>query len=302
MNGAATIEVEGRKIALTEVSRIIYPETHTTKWDVLGYYARLSHFILPHLQGKPIPLRRHLDTAEQPPIIEAACPVERPEWLRTCTLEEPNGGSREYCVLDDLSSLLWMVNLGMLEIAPLAVTCENAEHPSTAIFRLEPCTPATLYDCIEAVRYLRDILEAVDLSSVVKTDGDGGLQVYVPLDGSATAAEVRTFAHAVSILLHREHPALITSTLRRDLHAGWVLLDWTCNARRSASIAPYSLRGSTHPLVSTPLAWEEIDIVRTRNDIRGLQFDIDDVVKRVDALGDLFAMTLRKQQRLPSLG
>lgn len=303
MRAGAVIEVDGRKLALSELSRIVFPETGISKWGVIAYYAKIASTILPHLRNRPIPFQRHLDTADRAPILEARFPLDRPEWIRICRLEtEISGREQEYCLVDDTASLLWLVNSGVIELRTLAVPCDHAEHPLAAHFRLEPVPPATIYDCMDAARLLRQMLQAVDLKSFAKSDGGIGIHLHVPLDGSVDADEVRTFAHAMAILLRREHPNTITSTLRSELRDGRVFLDWSANTSRSAIIAPYSLRAAAGPCVSAPLAWEELDSGRTRSDARNILFGMEDVLTRIRTLGDLYAETLIQQQSLPMLG
>lgn len=302
MNGATLIQVEGRKIALTDLSKVVYPETGTTKWDVIDYYTRMAPAIVPHLRGKPVALLRHLEGASEPPLVEMRPPEERPVWIRSCMLAEGTSEMiREYCMVDDVSSLLWLVNLGVIEIQTLQTPCVRPEHPSMLLFRLEPWAPASFYECIEAARLLREVLAAIDLTSHVKTDGLGGLHVCAPLDGTARVEDAAMFAHAVAILLHREHPALVTTTQRRDVREGRVLIDWTPNGHRVACVAPYSLRAGAVPRVATPLAWEELDAVRTRNDQRPFELAPEAVIGRIAALGDVLEGIEHRGQPLPRI-
>ncbi|HEX9400399.1 MAG TPA: non-homologous end-joining DNA ligase [Anaeromyxobacter sp.] len=297
---AVEVEVEGRRILLRNLDKVFYPETSFTKGDVVDYYARIAPVLLPHLRDRPLTLKRYPDGVDGPFFYEKRCPRYRPAWLRTAPIwSEGNQEDISYCVVDDLASLVWVASIADLELhTPLALA-SDFERPTTLAFDLDPGPPADVVTCCEVALLLRRLLDRLGLEAFPKTSGSKGLQVYVPLDGTAAYDETKAFAHAVARLLERVHPALVVERMTKSLRGGKVFVDWSQNDRNKTTVCAYSLRARSRPTVSTPLRWRDVErAARTRRP-DGLVLEARDVLARVAAVGDLFAPVLSLRQRLP---
>jgi bifunctional non-homologous end joining protein LigD len=231
---------------------------------------------------------------------EKRCPAWRPPWAKTCAVRrDGTQGEINYCTVGDVASLVWMANLGSIELHPLLGTCRRPDRPTSLVFDLDPGAPAGMLDCVWIARELRAMLQGLGLESVPKTSGGKGLHLWIPLNTPVTFERTKEFAHAVALLAEREFPKLVTSTMRKSERAGRVFIDWSQNDRSKTTVAAYSVRAMAAPMVSTPLQWDEIDDVRTRRDAARLSFDIDAVLERVRVHGDLFAPVRALKQRLP---
>jgi bifunctional non-homologous end joining protein LigD len=287
------------KLSLTNLEKVLFPATGTTKRELIEYYYAIAPTILSHLREHPVTMKRYPNGVEGEFFYEKRCPSWRPGWAKTCSVRrDGSAGEISYCIVADVPSLLWMANLGSIELHPLLGTCRRPERPQTLVFDLDPGAPAGLFDCVHVARELRAMLKALGLEALVKTSGGKGLHLWVPLNTPVTFDATKEFAHAVAMLMEREHPTLVTSTMRRSERAGRVFIDWSQNDRSKTTVAVYSVRAMSSPTVSTPLAWEEVDAVRTRRDAARLTFTIADVPLRVRELGDLFAAARTMRQRL----
>jgi bifunctional non-homologous end joining protein LigD len=290
------------KLQLTNLDKVLYPSTGTTKREVIEYYYAVAPTLLAHLKDHPITMKRFPDGVEGKFFYEKRCPPYRPPWAKVCPMPRRGEGTEiRYCTLPDVASLLWMANLGSIELHPLLGTCARPERPRSLVFDLDPGEPADLLDCIEIALELRDVLETLGLQSVVKTSGGKGLHLWVPLNTPTDFDRTKQFAHAVAMLMERRLPKRVTSIMRKELRMGKVLIDWSQNDRSKTTVAAYSLRAMPRPTVSTPLSWREVEQVRTRRDLPGLRFELDDVPERIASMGDLFLPVRTQKQRLPSL-
>lgn len=288
------------KLSLTNLDKVLYPETGTTKRDLIEYYYAVAPTILAHVRDHPITMKRYPNGVASEFFYEKRCPAWRPSWAKTCAVRrDGSAGEINYCTLPDVPSLLWMANLGSIELHPLLGTCRRPERPTSLVFDLDPGAPAGLFDCAVVARELRAMLRSLGLESVVKTSGGKGLHMWVPLNTPVTFDDTKDFAHAVAMLLEKQHPTLVTSVMRKSERGGKVFIDWSQNDRSKTTVAPYSVRAMAAPTVSTPLLWEEIDAVRTRRDAARLSFDITEVPQRIGKHGDLFAPVRALKQRLP---
>jgi bifunctional non-homologous end joining protein LigD len=294
------VEVQGRRIRLRNLDKVFYPEAGFTKGDVVDYYVRIAPVLLPHLRDRPLTLKRYPEGVTGPYFYEKRCPRHRPAWLRTAPIwSEGNQEDIRYCVVDDLASLVWVASIADLELhTPLAVA-GSFEHPTALAFDLDPGPPADVLTCCEVALLLRRLMDRLGLESFPKSSGSKGLQVYVPLDGRASYAETKPFAHAVARLLERARPELVVERMTKSLRGGKVLVDWSQNDRNKTTVCAYSLRARPRPTVSTPLRWAEVErAVRTRR-ADGLVLEAPQVLARVERHGDLFAPVLSLRQRLP---
>ena len=288
------VEVEGRRLSLSNLDKVMYPAVGFTKGQVIDYYTRIAPVLLPHLRGRPLTLKRYPNGVEGQHFYEKRCPSHAPEWVRA---EEVMG--IRFCVCDDLSTLVWLANLADLELHPSLSLVAEAERPTVMAFDLDPGPPAGLAECCEVALILREALGRIGLECVVKTSGSKGLQVYVPLNHDDVDYDQGTkrLSNALARHLEGENPKLIVSRQKKELRRGKVLIDWSQNDEHKTTVSVYSLRARERPTVSTPLAWDEVEA----GDPSALVFEAADVLERVGERGDLFAPAVELEQRLPAL-
>lgn len=292
--------VEGRRLRLRNLDKVFYPATGFTKRDVVDYYRRIAPVLLPHLRDRPLTLKRYPDGVEGPFFYEKRCPRHRPEWVRTEAIwSEGNGEHIDYCVVDDLPTLVWLASIADLELHTSLGLVRDVARPTVLAFDLDPGAPADLLACCEVALILRRLLGALGLEAFPKTSGSRGLQVYVPLNAPVTYRETKPFAHAVARLLERRHPALVVERMAKSLRAGKVLVDWSQNDPHKTTVCAYSLRARSSPTVSAPVRWREVERAVRAGDASGLVLEAGDVLRRVQRSGDLFAPVLALRQRLP---
>ncbi|HET6772708.1 MAG TPA: non-homologous end-joining DNA ligase [Acidimicrobiales bacterium] len=289
------VEIEGRRLRLSNLDKILYPETGTTKAEVIDFYARIAPAMVPHLADRGVTLRRFPDGVEGGSFFEKRCPGHRPDWLGTVLGPGDRNGNINYCCLDSAPALVWAANMAALEIhAPMARS--DIETPTMCVFDLDPGDGTSIVECADVALDVRHVLDGFGLEGFAKTSGSKGLQVYVPLNTPHTHEDASAFALAVAQLLERAHPGQVVSNMKRSLRKGKVLVDWSQNSRHKTTIAVYSLRARARPTVSTPVTWDEVEAAAGGV---ALSFETTDVLARVDDLGDLFAPTLALKQRLP---
>ncbi len=291
-----TLDVAGTKVDVTNLDKVLYPKAGFTKGQVIDYYIRISPVLLPHLKARPITLKRYPDGVEGFFFYEKKCPVHRPDWVKTAKVPK-EGGEIDYCVMDDLPTLVWAANLADLELHTFLHKAPAIHRPTALAFDLDPGAPAGILDCCQVGLMVRDLLEAMGLRSFPKTSGSKGLQVYVPLNTAVTYERTKPFAHAIAELLEKQAPKLIVSRMQKSLRKGKVLVDWSQNDDKKTTINVYSLRAKERPTVSTPVTWEEVEKALKRK--KPLSFETGDVLKRVEKQGDLFATVLSLKQKLP---
>ncbi len=293
------VEIGGRRLSISNLDKVLYPEAHFTKGEVIDYYVRIAPVMLPHLAGRCVTFHRWPNGVEQKSFFEKRCPGHRPEWVNTAI--GPGDGDKgiDYCVLDDVASLAWAANLAALELhTPMARAARNDE-PTMVVFDLDPGAPAAMQECAEVALDIRDTLAGLDLQIFPKTSGSKGLQLYLPLNTPHTTDHARSFALAVGQMLEKHHPTRVTTTMKKDVRGGKVFIDWSQNAGFKTTICTYSLRARPRPTVSTPVRWDEVELAA---DGHPLSFEAPEVLARVEAFGDLFEPVATLVQRLPSAG
>ena len=290
-----TVDVEGRRLTLSNLDKVLYPATGTTKAEVIDYYARIAPAMVPHLADRGVTLRRFPDGVEGNSFFEKRCPGHRPEWLDTVLGPGDRNGDIGYCCLDSAPALVWAANMAALEIhAPMAR--RDIETPTMCVFDLDPGPGTGIVECADVALDVRHVLDGLGLVGFAKTSGSKGLQVYVPLNTPHSHKEASAFALAVAQLLERAHPEHVVSNMKKSLRTGKVLVDWSQNSRHKTTVAVYSLRARPRPTVSTPVTWDEVEAAA---DGEPLSFEAADVLARMDEHGDLFAGTLTVEQQLP---
>jgi bifunctional non-homologous end joining protein LigD len=292
------VEVEGRRLSLSNLDKVMYPTTGFTKGQLIDYYTRVAPVLLPHLRDRPLTLKRYPNGVEGQYFYEKQCPSHRPDWVRSEPVDL-RSKTINFCVCDDLPTLVWLANLADLELHPSLSKVPEVERPTVMAFDLDPGPPAGIAECCEVALILRDALDRIGLESFPKTSGSKGLQVYVPLnvDGVDYDHGTKTLSQALARHLEAEHPKLIVSSQKKELRKGRVLIDWSQNDEHKTTVSVYSLRARERPTVSTPLDWGEVE----GGDPDALVFEAGDVLERVEERGDLFAPVAELEQRLPEL-
>jgi bifunctional non-homologous end joining protein LigD len=301
MPAAATdIDIDGRKVRVTNLDKVLYPASGFTKAQVLDYYARIAGVLLPHLLRRPVTLKRYPDGVDAEFFYEKNAPAHRPPWLKTAPVwSETRGGEIHYCLLNDRASLVWVANLASLELHPFLHRAPRLTRPESVVFDLDPGPPASVVECCAVALALRKLLGAHGLECFVKTSGSKGLQLFVPLNTPTTYAKTKPFAQRVAERMRESAPHLIVTQMRRALRPGKVFIDWSQNDPHKTTVSVYSLRARPAPTVSTPVTWAEVQKCARSRDPQTLVFDSAAVLRRVKRRGDLFAPLLALRQRLP---
>jgi bifunctional non-homologous end joining protein LigD len=276
----------------------MYPEVGFTKGQVIDYYTRIAPVLLPHLCDRPLTLKRYPNGVEGGHFYEKQCPSHRPPWVRSESVEL-SSKTIDFCVCDDLPTLVWLANLADLELHPSLSKVPEVERPTLMAFDLDPGAGSGLRECCEVALILRDALERLGLECFAKTSGSKGIQVYVPVNVDDVDYDhgTKLLSNALARHLEGEHPKLIVSSQRKELRRNKVLIDWSQNDEHKTTVSVYSLRARERPTVSTPLSWGEVE----DGDPDALVFEPDDVLARVEERGDLFAPVAELKQPLPEL-
>jgi bifunctional non-homologous end joining protein LigD len=296
----AQLTVEGRTLTLSNLDKVLYPRTGFTKGDLIDWYARIAEVLLPHLRGRPLTLKRYPNGVEGKHFYEKRCPAHRPDWVRTASIwSDRHRGEIDYCLVEDLPTLIWLANLADIELHVSLSRAEAMEHPTALVFDLDPGPPADVVDCCQVALWIRGMFDQLGLRCYPKTSGSKGLQLYAPLDGEATYGETGPFAKAVAETLAQKFSDRVVSRMTKSLRRGKVLVDWSQNDVHKTTVSVYSLRAKERPTVSTPLEWEEVEAASAQGEAERLVFDHAAVLARVGQRGDLFAPLLSERQALP---
>ncbi|HTD67777.1 MAG TPA: non-homologous end-joining DNA ligase [Candidatus Limnocylindria bacterium] len=298
----STLKVGTKTLEVSNLGKVLYPEAGFTKGDIIDYYVKISPVLMPHLKDRPLTLKRYPNGVNGMFFYEKRCPSHRPAWVRTAHIwSEGNNDYVDYCLANDLPTLVWAANLADIELHTSLAKGQDKERPTMMVFDLDPGPPATIVECATVAFWLKDILEAFELEVFAKTSGSKGLQLYVPLNTPLIYEQTKPFAQSLAQRLEREHPREVVSKMQKNLRTGKVFIDWSQNDSHKTTVCAYSLRAKDHPTVSTPVTWEEVDGARKRKKADALVFESKDVLKRVEKHGDLFAPVLKLKQKLPKL-
>lgn len=300
------VEVQGRRLTIVNLDKVLYPAEGFTKGEVLDYYSRIAPTMLSHLIGRPLTFKRYPDGVDGKFFFEKNIPSHAPSWVRRVRLRAP-GSTKEretidYAIVDDLPTLVWTANLATLELhVPMwRVDDEGNElDPDLLVFDLDPGEPADIVDCCRVARLVREVLADDDLVGYPKTSGSKGMQLYVPLRPTRPWQDVHTYARKLAERLEREHRDLVVSRMAKQARRDKVFVDWSQNHHGKTTIAPYSLRARPRPTVSTPLTWDEVEECAESGDPDLLVFEAGEVLDRVAEHGDLYAGVLKAERRLP---
>lgn len=292
------VEIDGRRLKLSNLDKVLYPEAGFTKAEVIDYAVRIAPVMLPHVADRGLTLRRYPNGVDGTSFFEKRCPSHRPEWVGTFDGPGDRNGTIGYCALDSTAALAWAANLAALELhAPMARGAD-IESPTMLVFDLDPGPGTGITECAEVALDIRAVLDNLaGLVCLPKTSGSKGLQLYVPLNTPHTHEHCSSFALAVAQVLEKHHADRVTSTMAKAARPNKVFIDWSQNSRHKTTIAVYSLRARPRPTVSTPVTWDEIDAAASGE---RLFFEAPQVLDRVAQLGDLFAPVLTTEQVLPA--
>jgi bifunctional non-homologous end joining protein LigD len=295
------VQIDGRTLSLSNLDKVMYPEAGFTKGHVIEYYTRIAPVLLGHLRDRPLTLKRYPDGVEGPYFYEKQCPSHRPDWVPTTVIgsSRARDGKINFCLANDLPTLVWLANLADLELHTSLATAADYSRPTVIAFDLDPGPPATIVECAQVALELRAVFEHLDMRAFPKTSGSKGMQVYVPLNTPVGYERTSGFARALAQLLERRRPELVVSDMKKSLRKGKVLVDWSQNTQHKTTVCVYSLRARPRPTVSTPLLWQEVEAVIGSRDPDDLVFTSGDVLERVAEHGDCFAGVLELEQRLP---
>ena len=291
------VDVEGRTLKLSNLDKVLYPRTGTTKGEVLNYYAQIAPVLLPLLAGRCVTRVRWPHGVEKQSFFEKNAPAGTPSWVRTADVpttgsrgESRNGDRLVFPICDDLATLTWMANLAALELHVHQWTVTKAGKPQKAnrlVIDLDPGDPAGLHECCGVALLVRERLAERGLEARPVTSGSKGMHVYADLSPRLDSDASTALAKEVAEELQAAHPKLVTATMTKAKRSGKVFLDWSQNAGSKTTLSPYSLRGRERPTVATPVTWGEVE--EGAEDPLGLeQFRYDEVLSRVAERGDLF--------------
>jgi len=300
MSQKAQLVVEGRKLSVSNLEKILYPKVRFTKGQVIDYFIRVAPVLLPHLKDRPLTMKRYPDGVEGEFFYEKNCPSHRPQWVKTAKVwSEGNQRLMHYCLANDLPTLVWAANLADLELHTSLSRKDKIERPTMTVFDLDPGPPADIVQCCQVGIWLRDLLAKMKLKSFTKTSGSKGLQVYVPLNTPVTYDDTKGLSRSLAQHLESEHPDLVTSNMSKAVRKGKVFVDWSQNDEHKTTICVYSLRAKEEPTVSTPVTWNEVENCLKKKNAELLKFRFDQVLARMEKLGDLFEPVENLKQKPP---
>jgi bifunctional non-homologous end joining protein LigD len=298
------VTVGNRRLKLTNLDKVYYPKTKTTKAEVIDYYARVADVILPHLKERPLTLRRFPEGVGNPgaSFFEKNCPKHRPEWVKTTPIYvDRRAGEIDFCLCENRATLIWMAQLAALELHPSLSKSKRMEQPTVLAFDLDPGAPAGLKECCKVALRVRELFGTFGLEGFPKVSGGKGLQVYFPLNTKVTYEQTGPFAKTVAQLLEKQTPKDVVSKMAKVDRRGKVFVDWSQNHQKKTTIAVYSLRAREHPTASIPLHWREVERTARGGDTQKIRFEIPDAIRRIEKEGDLFEPVLKLRQKLPAI-
>jgi len=296
-----TVEVGGRRLKLSNLDKVLYPATGTTKGEVLHYYAQVAEVMLPHLADRAVTRIRWPNGTGEEKFFEKNLPPGAPDWLRSVRVSSTGsrggGDTIDYPVVEDLAGLTYLANLASLELHVHQWRFgrnNQPRNPDRLVIDLDPGAPAGLHECAQVALLVRDRLAELDLPTAPVTSGSKGLHLYAALPGRLNADEVRDLAKEVAQELTASHKDLVLWQMTKAKREGKVFLDWSQNTRTKTTISPYSLRGTETPFVAAPRTWEEVEQGAAADGGSLRQLEMGEVVERVEELGDVFGQLLHQ--------
>ncbi len=302
MGKKSSLEIDGRTLQVSNLDKVLYPETRFTKGQVIDYYIRASKYILPHLKDRPLTLKRYPDGVTGMHFYEKNAPKHTPSWVKLATVpRRGRSGEINYVRINNLASLVWAANLASLEMHVFLARFPKIHQPTSMVFDLDPGDPADVLDCIRVGMWIRDLMSQFGLKTFAKSSGSKGLQVYIPLNTSTTYEKTRAFARAIAELLEKQHPDRVEAQMSKQLRKGKVFIDWSQNSDFKTTISVYSLRAKREtPYVSMPFSWDELERACQAEDASTLYLQPEQALQRMEKIGDLFEPVLKLKQKLPA--
>ncbi|MGH3732441.1 MAG: non-homologous end-joining DNA ligase [Acidimicrobiales bacterium] len=295
--------VDGRTLSLSNLDKVLYSKSGFTKSQVLDYYARVADVMIAHLRNRPATFKRFPNGVDGMSFYEKHSPAGAPEWVHTISVPSKDGSHEpiDYTEVRDRPTLLWAANLATLEFHVPLWRASKGKHlptpPDEMVFDLDPGPGTTIVECCQVAQWIITRLKG---EVFAKTSGSKGLQLYTHLS-RRTWEKATEEAHDIARAVEQDHPELVVSVMRKELREKKVLIDWSQNNASKTTVAVYSLRAREDPTVSTPVTWAEVTNCAKRADPQLLRFEADDVLRRVDKLGDLMAAltSSKPSQALP---
>jgi bifunctional non-homologous end joining protein LigD len=290
---ATTLKIGGNSVALSNLRKVFWPELGITKGDLLQYYADVSPYLLPHLKGRAMVMKRYPNGIDAPYFYMKRTPENKPAWLKTCAIEHGSGSVIDFPMIDDLAALLWVINLGCIDLNEWYSRCDAIDQPDYLHFDLDPVEGTPFSTVREVALCVRDALVGLGMTAYAKTTGSSGIHVYVAIARGPVQKEVWRFAKAMAQTLERMYPKIVTAEYKiAKRPAGRVLVDYNQNAWGKTLASVYSVRPRPLATVSTPVTWEEIEAKIELDDFR-----IDNVRARFAKTGDMWAPMAKRAGR-----
>jgi bifunctional non-homologous end joining protein LigD len=287
------VEVNGRVVKLTNLDKLFWPKRGVTKRDLIQYYIDVAPVLLPHLKDRAMVMKRYPNGAAGDFFFMKRAPSPRPSWIEICSIEHSSGNVINFPMIQDLASLMWVINLGCIDLNQWYARCDDVDRPDYVHFDLDPVPGASFEKVIEAALFLKVALDSLKIPSYPKTTGSKGIHIYVPIEYGPTQKQVWTFAKHFAHAVVGEAPKLLTAIYQVSKRPkGRVLVDYNQNAWGRTLASVYSVRPKDRPTVSTPLKWSELERGVALDDFR-----IDNVPARVRRLGDLYKPLVAKKGR-----
>jgi bifunctional non-homologous end joining protein LigD len=290
----ADVKVNGKSVTLTNLQKVFWPEDHLTKGALLQYYADISHVLLPHLENRAMVMKRYPDGAYGKFFFQKRAPDPRPKWIPICEIQHPSANLVDFPVIQDLAGLLWVVNLGCIDLNPWYARCDDVDRPDFLHFDLDPTPGAQFKQVLEVALVVRDALAKLKIPSYPKTTGSRGVHIYIPILRGPLQKEVWTFAKTLAKELESRHPDIITAEYRIAKRPDRrVNVDYNQNAWGRTLASVYSVRPKPHATVSAPVTWEEVEHGFQMEDFR-----LANMADRVKRVGDLYRPLLLQKGRV----
>lgn len=295
-----TLTIDKHEVRITNLQKVFYPATGFTKGDMIHYYMNVAPALLPHLKARPISLKRYPDGVNGLSFYEKQCPSHAPEWVHVAPVwSKTRNANIDFCVIDDLASLVWAANIAVLELHASLSLKKALTQPTALVFDLDPGEGAGMPECCDVALRVREYLHNDGLDSFAKTSGSKGLQLYAPLNNRTNYDATKEYAHTLAQELEQETPDKVVSKMSKALRKRKVFIDWSQNDEHKTTVSVYSLRAKDKPSVSTPVSWDEVEHARTSRAQSILHFSPKEVLDRIERHGDLFEPVLKLKQKLP---
>ena len=288
------VKLGAREVKLTNLRKPFWKKLGITKRDLLQHYADVSPWLLPHLKDRAMVMKRYPNGAEGDHFYMKRAPEPRPEWIEICEIDHGSAGRINFPIIQDLPSLLWVINLGCIDLNPWYARCADTDRPDFLHFDLDPGPGANFAKVRESALRVRDILGQLKMPTYAKTTGSKGIHVYIPIVHGPTQKEVWTFAKAIALELEKRHPQLVTAEyMKAKRPHGRVLVDYNQNAWGRTLASIYSVRPTPFAGVSMPVTWDEVE-----GEVKIEDFRIDNAVARLEETGDLWKAVVAKTKRV----